>query len=176
MLKVRFIAFTALLSAILVLGCNSGNQQFPAEVTGKVTLNTAPVTGGSITFHSADGASVNAKISHDGVYFFPNLPEGKFEVTVETESVNPEKKQQEYKGDNSVGGGKSAMYPGKAKMAPPPGGKKNKSENSPTPEGYVAHDPVYVKIAAKYKSKSTSGLTVDVKKGKQVLDISLTEG
>jgi hypothetical protein len=146
--------------AFFVVGCDSGgNKQFPAKVTGKITYNGNAVKGGTVAFLPA-GASAPLKFSigADGSYNAPDLPEGPMTVTVETESLNPEKKHETYGGRGGKG---------------PPGGK---GPSSYLPAGAVtAATDHYVKIPAKYADPSTSGLSTTLKKGAQTFDIKLTD-
>ena len=76
----------------LVLGCKSENPNAPGRVSGKVTYNGQPVTGGTVTFHSKkDGAKIPVSISSDGRYSAFDIPDGEMDVTVETESLNPDR-------------------------------------------------------------------------------------
>jgi len=105
-LAARFAGASLLLGALLLVGCKATNPNAPARVTGRVTYNGSPVTGGTIHFHSADGADVPIGIGPDGTYQAFDIPDGDMVVTVETESINPEKKPPEYRGGNAGGAAK----------------------------------------------------------------------
>ena len=145
----------AALFAVLA-GCSSGvNPNAPATLTGKVTYNNAPVTGGTLFFHIGDNmTSVN--IEGDGSYRAPDLPVGDMTVTVDTEMHNPAKKVQKYTG---VGGA----------------GRDKKTEQYKPPEGVVTPTFNYVKIPPKYTDKTKSDLKVTVVAGKQVKDFELKD-
>jgi len=158
-------------AALVVIGCTPTNPNAPARVTGRVTYNGSPVTGGSITFHPKDGgAPFTVGIAADGNYSAFDVRDGDMTVTVETESINPNKKMQEYKGGSASGPGK--MYGKVSGGGGAPGGKG--APLSPTPEG-ASVATQYMKIPDKYKDAATSGLTVTLKKGEQKHDFPLTD-
>jgi hypothetical protein len=160
------VVAVAIAAAILTMaGCDS-NKQSQGKVSGKVTYNGATVTGGSVTFFTADNTPLQVPIGADGLYVVPNVPEGPVTVVVETESLN--KKAEEYRG----GGAGKGMY-GKGGGGQVPKGKG--MEYSPGPAGGGGASPIYVKIPAKYADKATSGLTTTVKKGDQTYNIELTD-
>jgi hypothetical protein len=167
-LPARLAGASLLLAALLLVGCKPTNPNAPARVTGRVTYNGNPVTGGTIHFHSADGASIPIGIGPDGTYRAFDIPDGDMVVTVETESINPEKKPQEYRGANASG----PKYGPKAVVMPK--GKGNSGGPKPEESGASA-ETTYMKIPAKYADKATSGLTVTLKKGDQTHDIKLTD-
>ena len=171
MILARSAGACFLIAAMTLMGCKSGNPDYPVKVSGKVTHNGTTVGGGTITFHTADGAPIQAPIAPDGTYAFASLPEGTFGVTIETESINPSKKKEEYKG--AVGGGPQGMYGKSSGKASPQ--KSKGAENSPAPDGAQVAESIYVKIPAKYNDKATSGLTVTLKKGEQKHNFELTD-
>lgn len=167
---------TLLAGALIVVGCAPSNPNAPARLTGRVTYNGSAVTGGTVTFHPKDGGSFSVGIAADGTYTAFDVIEGEMGVTVETESINPNKKMPEYKGGSSSGPGK--MY-GQGKFGPKspsgsgaPGGKG--AQMGPAPEG-ANIQTVYMKIPAKYAKPETSGLSVTLKKGEQTKDFELTD-
>lgn len=166
--RVVLAGLTALAVAAFA-GCQgSGDSKFPAKASGKVTYNGSPVTGGTITFHTADGTPIQAPIDADGSYLIASLPEGPVTVTVETESLNSKAPQYAGQG-NQMGGMYGGPGAGKASGAP-----KGGAMSSPAPEGYSGPERAYVKIPAKYADKSTSGITTTLKKGEQKFDVVLT--
>ena len=97
--RVRLVSGLLLASCMLILGCSNENKEFPAQVSGKVSYKGSPVTGGIITLYTAEGSPIQAPISNNGTYLFPNLPVGQMTVTIDTDSVNPETmKKEDYKG------------------------------------------------------------------------------
>ncbi len=181
-LKGRLL-LTLPLYAALVIGCSKGNPNAPATVTGKVTYNGAPVTGGMVVFHPKEGGMYTAAISPEGTYSVSDLPIGDATVTVDTESINPNAKMPEYKGGNSGPGGGvgkamySQMMGGTKGSKGAPGGQSHKAEKmSPMPEGAnKAGGGTYVKIPEKYKDPEKSGLTTTLKRGSQTYDIELKD-
>ena len=168
----RVAALGCLIAAVMVLGCKQGNPNAPARVTGQVTYNGSPVTGGNVYFHPKEGGAIPAPIGPDGRYTAFDILDGEMVVTVETESINPDKKQPEYRGYK--GGGPSKMYGGKAGGgAVVPKGKG--MEMSPAPESSPGVNTKYMKIPAKYADPKTSGLTVTLVKGEQTHNIDLTD-
>ena len=143
---------------LLLTGCQ-GNPSGPASVSGTVKYNGAPVTGGTITFHRADGEAIPYPISNDGTYSVPQIQDGQMVVTVDTESINPAKQNNEFR----------------AKGPFQKAGAKMKYAPAEPPAGTNINSPVYVKIPAKYADKATSGLTVTLKKGSQTFNVDLTD-
>ena len=171
LIRTRVGAAGFLIAALTFVGCQqSGNSAFPVTLSGKVTYNGSPVGGGLITVFTADGTPIQVPIGPDGSYLADNLPEGPVTVAVNTESVNPNKKTEDYRGQ---GGGNAAKYG--MKMAAPSAAPKGGAPKSPAPEGAGGAHATYVKIPAKYANKETSGLSTTLKKGKQTYDISLTD-
>jgi hypothetical protein len=139
----------------LLLGCGRGSQ-VPAKVSGKVTYKGQPVPAGSITFHSEDKGSYSGTLGEGGAYEIPDLPAGTLKVTVETESVNPNKKNPTY--EKGRGGAIDNEYQ-KAMQRP---GQNDAGKN-------------YVKIPAKYAKPETTDLSVTLKAGKQTQDFELKD-
>jgi len=140
------------LAALVLAGCSNVNPDAPAKITGVVKYKGAPVSGGNIAFHYKDGKpTANASIGSDGSYNTGECSSGDATVTIETESINPEKKQKTY-----TQGGRSAPM-------------------SPKPESAQAAKTVYVKIPEKYSDKTKSGLTYTVVNGEQKKDFDLSD-
>lgn len=171
LIRARVNGFCLLVAAMSVVGCDSSVN--PCKLSGKVTYKDQPVSGGTITLVLADGNTFPINILADGSYVFPNLPEGSGTVIIETESINPEKKQ-EYRG--AAGGGPASMYGGKSGAGGAGGKYKGQAPaGSPVPEGAKGNSPIYVKIPAKYSDKTKSGLAVTLKKGDNKQDFALTD-
>jgi hypothetical protein len=171
--QTRLGGAVALFAAFLLLGCKQTNPNAPARVSGKVTYNGSPVTGGSVTFHFKEGGPITMGISEDGSYSGTDIPAGDAVVTVETESINPDKKHTTYGAVGGVGSGPAAMYGKRSPVRKAPEGKGEKE--SPAPEGATTANLVYVKIPKKYSDPATSGLTVTLKPGNQTHNIALTD-
>jgi len=164
-----FLGF--LFSLGLIVGCGS-KKTASAEVSGKVTYKGAPVTGGLLAFHG-DAGGYSAAITPDGTYHVVDLPPGEVVVTVDTESINPNVKQETYTGQSSGGapGGMGGMYGKKpATSAPPPSSKLAKQEKSPAGESAGAgggESGQYVKIPRLYADRTKSPLKVTIQPGNQ---------
>src|SRR5262245_40014712 len=168
----RLMSAAALLAAVVLVGCQGGNPNAPARVTGKVTYNGAPLTGGSITFHFKEGGSASAAIAADGTYSAIDISAGEAVVTVETESVNPDKKKVEYRSTGGAGGG---MYGKKSSGGGGASGGGKGAAMSPAPEGTPSSQTVYVKIPKRYSEVANSGLSATLKRGRQTHDVPLTD-
>ncbi|HMF18667.1 MAG TPA: hypothetical protein VKE98_15780 [Gemmataceae bacterium] len=171
MLRARIAAAGVLFVLLVSVGCNKSNPNTPASVFGKVTYNGNTVGGGFVYLHLNDGGRLPCAIGADGSYS-AETKEGVYVLTVETESLNPNKKE-EYRG-GSGGGGLAAKY-GKAGGGPPAMAKGKGAGASPAPEGAGGAATTYVKIPPKYADKATSGLSVTLKPGKTQFDIPLTD-
>jgi hypothetical protein len=168
MVRIRVGGAFFFLAALTLLGCKSENPNSPARVSGRVTYNGNPVTGGTLTFHSADGGKIPAAIGADGTYSAFDIPDGDMVVTVETETINPERKQPEYRGAPS---GAAKMY---GKKGAGMGVVAKGQQMGPMPEG-TAPVGTYVKIPAKYNDPAKSDLKCTLKKGDQKQDFNLTD-
>jgi hypothetical protein len=154
------------------LGCGV-KKSAPSEVSGKVTYNGNPVTGGTLVFHSEAGV-YPASITTKGTYQVVDLPEGECIVTIDTEQLNPNKKTPAYDGRTAGGGAAAKMY-GKA-SGPPPGTKIGKQQKSPAGEGSpVGEAGTYVKIPKAYSDRSKSPLKVTLKRGSQEQNFELKD-
>ena len=173
-MKTRSLLWLPLSLALsLLLGCSS-QKSAPSEVTGKVTYNGAPVTGGNMVFYSSNGIYAVA-IKPDGTYTAVDLPEGEMVVTVDTEGLNPDKKIPEYNAKTAASGAK-AMYGGKAATPTGGPGTKMKQESSPVPEGSPQGTAgTYVKIPKDYADKTKTPLKVTLKAGSQTQDFELKD-
>ncbi len=63
-------------------------QEETGGLSGKVTFNGKPVTGGVIRLTGADGAGIGTEITLDGGYKFKFVKPGEYAVTVDTEGLN----------------------------------------------------------------------------------------
>jgi hypothetical protein len=156
MSRLRPLLFVPAILAVVAAGCGGGNPIAPAAISGSVTYQGKPVTGGSIQFYSSSGTPYSATIGVDGTYSVSDVPVGDAVVCVETESVNPVHKASTGKDAER----RQAMMGGRQ----PPAGQSS---------GTTADNPVYVKIPEKYSKQKTSPLTFAVKNGRQVHNIVL---
>jgi hypothetical protein len=109
----------------------------PGTVSGKVSLDGAPLPGGLVSFHDSEGQTRSGGISREGTYSVSNIAPGKTQVSVLTLG--------ERRGLREPEDGKRAV-------------------NSLGP---------YVPIPAKYLDKEQSGLSLQVKTGRQQFEIQL---
>jgi hypothetical protein len=169
-----------LLSLTLVWGCGS-KRPASSSVSGQVTYNGAPVTGGSITFHSPDSGVYPSSIDAKGNYNVADLPDGELVVTIETESRNTNKQVPIYDARSGSSGAKMVRLYGQtaggggggSKEGAPPKDMKTKSPaGESAPQGDAGE---YVKIPEKYGQKKTSPLKVTIKSGQQSQNFELTD-
>jgi hypothetical protein len=171
MLKFRLGLLVAL-ALVLAAGCNRSNA--PAKISGKVTYNGQPLKGGEIAFHSENMGTYRSSLAEDGSYDIVDMPAGPMTVTIETDSLNPDKKVPGYPGS---AGGRPVVGAGAAKGAAmdkerAAAERKAGVGGPPTPEQMRAR---YTKIPKKYADRTASPLKVDVTAGKQTKDFDLTD-
>jgi hypothetical protein len=75
----------AALAALFATGCGSGT----ATVSGTVTYQGQPLSGGSVIIYCADKQIVRGMIGPDGGYTIPNVPRGSVVVTVQSNARIP---------------------------------------------------------------------------------------
>ncbi len=154
----------------LGFGCGGANPNAPASVSGSIKYKGKPVTGGTVQYVTKEGTAYSAPIDGDGTYSISDIPVGELVVTVETESVNPDKKL-------AGGSGKDAakyknMAAGQESQKPP--SDRGGGNAGPAVEGTASGDKTkYVKIPESYSKAKTSPLTKTVKQGRQVIDVEL---
>ncbi len=145
--RIRFLAAVAagLLPAALA-GCVDDRK---AVVTGHVSYHSAPVTGGNILLYTeGNSAPFPVYIKADGSFNVSDAPTGLMRVAIETDSAPA----------------------ADAPLPPQPPGV------APDPGRIDAGDmPKKVPIPAKYKDPSSSGLTWEIKPGRNVRDFPLID-
>lgn len=135
--------------SLAAAGCGSSSN---TSITGKVFYKDAPLKGGNVTFMTQDQKIIRlSEIDEDGGYTIDKMPTGEALITVDTSGLKPPKQKVPVN-------------------KPPPGVEP--------PPGYKPADPEekakrYVPIPEKYADPKQSGLTYQVKKGKQQFDINL---
>jgi hypothetical protein len=150
---------TGLLVAVIFLfplGCNpSTARDGMAVVTGKVTYQGKPVTGGFIHFVQAEQKIV-LWIRGDGTYS-GEVPLGMNKVAIETESVKyKDRDKMLEKWQETVGSELVERKQAKGELP-----------------GITAAKLVYVEIPSKYSDPEQSGLTLEVLAGKDDCDFPL---
>jgi hypothetical protein len=155
---VLVIAFASLACGVVAFtGCGGGGAN-QATVSGKVTYNGAPVTGGTLYLGpTAGGPDVPVFINAEGNFVSTNVPEGEMLVALETESARR----------NAPRYDRSSMPSPPAGVQVPPDQQLQDSDKS--------GQPVYVKIPPKYQDYMTSGLTWTLRKGENKRDFELTD-
>jgi hypothetical protein len=86
---IRLVCGLSLLFCVLLLTTGCGGSKRSVEhvnVTGKVTYNGKPVTGGQIMFVSKDGFASTGRIDENGNYTI-NAPLGEVKITVDNSST-----------------------------------------------------------------------------------------
>ncbi len=122
-----------------VLACGGGRPT--ASIAGKVVFNNGPLEGGSLVFDYGEGVSKTVSLSSTGTF------------------------------------NESALFVGSAKVGVVPPAFIKGSQNSATaakmkvPKGFQGKEGYFgntkeFKVAEKYKDPNTSGLTVEIKAGK----------
>ena len=151
----------AVLAAIVcasVGGCSGSGAPPSGAVTGKVTIDGQPVTGGSIRFHpvTADAKSRTSGgvIGADGSYSVPDAPLGACTVTIDTGAT----KGAATKNAAAIGPSADVMK----KMQGPPAGMPAMGGGNGA--GFVSGTKP-VPIEASYASPATTPLKADVKRG-----------
>ena len=152
----RFLTLAAALA--LVCGCGGSNPNIPATISGRVTYKGTPLPGGNMLFTSQGGGAYPASIGTNGEYTGREFPVGDMTVTIETETLNPERKM-------------AKPYPGKGKGKD----KVDMFSSAARPEAVTQAASTYMKVPAKYADAAKSGLKVTLKAGKQTQDFELTD-
>jgi hypothetical protein len=139
-------AAVLVLSVIFACGCGGGGKSKGTWISGTVFYKDAPLTGGTIAFHPADGKGLpnQVNIAPDGKFAVSGLEPGEMKVTVETESISGQR------GANQGSSGKQA----------------------PNMEVKM---PTYVQIPRSYAEASSTPLRVTLKGGKNEQDFKLNE-
>jgi len=139
-------------------GCSGSGAPPSGTVTGKVTIDGQPLTGGAIRFHpsSAEGKSKasGGVIGADGSYSVPDAPLGACTVTIDTGAT----KGAATKNSPAAGPGADIMK----KMQGPPAGMPAMGGGNGA--GFVSGTKP-VPIEAAYASPATTPLKADVKRG-----------
>jgi hypothetical protein len=73
------------LLALVAAGCRSGS----GSLSGTVTYQSKPLTGGSVIVYCSDRQIVHGVIGPDGRYAIPDVPRGPAVVTVQTHPRTP---------------------------------------------------------------------------------------
>jgi hypothetical protein len=172
--RARIIPLSLLLfaSVAVPLACKPADKN---EVSGTVKYKGQPLPGGIIFFQSEDGTKESSAINRDGQYAFVKMKPGKFKIYIETPS------KPRMGGTGGSGGGPpggpprgGSGPPKDAKFGPPGGLPPGVDPGTFDPKNMEAAS--VPEIPARYKSADTSGLTADVKSGKNTgINFDLTD-
>jgi hypothetical protein len=131
---------------LLLSGCGSSSL---ATVSGKVSYKGQPLKGGVVSiFPEKGGGAQRASIEADGTYKISKVPVGPAKITVDTSSLRPVPQK---------------SLPGPYANAP----------KEALPKDLQGDPEHYVPIPDHYADPDKSGLTLDVKSGKNNHDIDL---
>jgi hypothetical protein len=140
---------------IVCVGCG-GRINRGGAVSGKVTIDGAPVTAGDVLFVSEDGQlTAIGALTGDGSYLVKEPPLGNVKIAVQTDKYR-------YRGRPGATSEKSG----------PP--HKDGSPGMILPDS-SKRGLVYKSTPAKYEKADTSGLHYVVDRGNTIHDIELTE-
>ncbi len=151
--------FLSLPVFLAVLGCSNSNT--PSGVHGKVTYKGEPVPAGTVTFHRTGKDQIGSypfSLNSDGSYEGTTMPAEEMVVTIDTESVNPNKPKPVYSGEQMG----NAEYAKKMRERTPDAAKSSEAGK-------------YVAIPPKYADKEKSPLKVTLTKGKQKHNFELQD-
>lgn len=148
---------------LMAAGCGSSQ----GTVSGKVTYKGAIVKGGTVRIVPDKGSPATGDIQEDGTYKIQHVPTGPAKVSVETDSMKPNKQV------SAQAQGAAAMYKNMPK--PPPGEPGSDSNQGNAVAGFreQGDEKRYVEIPARYNDSNKSGLTLTVKGGSNPFDIEL---
>ena len=132
---------------IVVSAALTGCQSEPASVSGTVTYDGKPLSGGFVILYCADEQIVRGIIGPDGRYSIPNVPRGACQVTVKTRLPSP-------------------LGFSLKKNIPP-------AEDGPTVPNVSSIRTAVTQIPERYAIPEESGLSVKVSKADTVYDIVL---
>ena len=153
--KVDRLLSGGLLTALLLVSAGCGSSF--GRVSGKIMYKNDSLHGGTVTFQGLGekGWAKTSSIAEDGSYSIDDVPKGPAQISVETQTVKP----------NRVGQAMAARMT-RGKDIPPEVLKSS-------PFGQAMQADKYVAIPPKYSKAETSSLNYEVKAGKQRHDIHL---
>lgn len=171
------------LMAVLI-GCGGGKKTASANVSGKVLLNGVPLPGGNLTLFGSAGGGYSDTLSADGDFRIVDLPPGEYTAVIDNEYLDPNRKQQVYKGGDpgkAPGGAVKGSGAMASKYGSTVGGSGGAPANTYKGKGVELHAPEgattvkegnFVAIPAKFKKKDSSGVKVTIDDGDNKKDIS----
>lgn len=157
---------------ILTSGCGDS----VGTVSGTVTYQGKPLTGGSITFLPKEGLAVNGTIDKDGTYSVAKVPAGEVKISIDTFASRTGANRPAGGGPPVAGGPPGGGGPPKDRGGPPKDVlPKDVDPKSFDPAAIEREREKHVKIPEKYLDPNKSGLTFTVVKGKNTHDIALSD-
>lgn len=175
--------FASLFASLLVLAAGCGGGDKKSNISGVITYKNAPVTGGNINLSNETGGSYSSPIQIDGNYSITDIPPGTYTVTVETETVNPDRKTATYGNGQKAGpggatAGKMEKMNSEYESMMKKGGDAGSSLGSGGNFGPASKEELmkrYTKLPTKFADKRTSGLTAEIGQGKIKKDFPLAD-
>jgi hypothetical protein len=154
-LAARLLQLPASLGACLAMaflaGC--GGESNKATAMGKVTYKGVPLAGGTITLCPATGACYPVRIKPDGTFIVSDIPIGRMGVAIDAGSVG-------------------YTPPG---TPTPPGARAGHTGTTDPKFASKAPNVPVMSIPPKYKDPGISGLTWEIKGGKNAREFDLTD-
>jgi hypothetical protein len=138
-----------------VLFCIMGCGGSVATVSGKVSYQGKPLSGGTVTLIPEQGVPLTGAIKPDGSYSIAKVPFGRVKVAVETKSAQ----------SKQPSGVIQLPAPIRQKTAQLPKELENPNNTQETSR--------YIPIPDRYSDPDKSGLSFVVEKSKQVFDLEL---
>ncbi|MBM4069309.1 MAG: carboxypeptidase regulatory-like domain-containing protein [Planctomycetes bacterium] len=154
----RCVTVAMFIAALAVAGCGKSS----GSLSGNVSYQGKPVTGGVMLLVDAKGRNFPASLNADGTYKCPEIPPGDYTVTINTSALKGT--------DNQEGTAKMLEKQGLGNDA----GSKQPKDLAKVKEMSTGAGKL-VSIPPKYASTTTSTLTVKVEGGKQIQDFTLTD-
>jgi hypothetical protein len=150
------LAVPAGLVSLLTFAAGCSSQ---GSISGNVTYQNKPLTGGTVLFTSTQGRGTRtAQIGPDGSYSIDKMPAGPVKIAVETSSAQPV--QMGFKGPPTS-------------MTPPAGANLPPGADTSTVYGSTAKKAPVEKIPENFGDPDKSGLTYTVIGGPQTHNIDL---
>jgi hypothetical protein len=154
-LRLVRLARWLLCGLVIAAGCSTVKHQTEhAQVTGQVTYNGKPVTGGRVLFVAVEGGWAGEGIIDKNGNYTVSSPVGDVKIAIDNMMLT------------SLGTGKGTKHEIGMKGAGKP---RPDAPEAKIPEG------TYMKLPSKYSKLESSGLTYTVKKGDQTYNIQLTD-
>ena len=126
-----------------------------SRISGQITYNGKPLTGGTITFYTDGAGNYPLAIGTDGTYEGTGLPSGDLGVSIETDSVKRQMSASSYHDARGH----------KMEMGPVPAAFQQKQ----------AAQAEFVAIPKKFANPKTSGQSVTLEPGRNTKNFELKD-